>query len=112
MSRGLLHATFCCCALAPLHAHAVWDYSLTEKLAIYDAVEKHCRPLIPAAFEGKSADKVLHLDAEDRSRIKTVRQSPEYREVLSGASDELSQQLAAAGKDGAANICKDLMDGN
>lgn len=110
MSRRIVYIILCCTALAPLHAQAVWDYSLTEKLAMYDAVETHCRPVYPAAFESISVEKALHLDAEERSQIEMVRQSTQYREVRSGASDELAKLIAASGKDGATKVCKDVID--
>lgn len=112
MSRGLLYIIFCCAALVPLHAGAVWEYSLAAKLGIYDAVEKLCRPVYPAAFEGRTAEKGLQLDPEERSQINTVRQSREYQEVLNEASEELEERIAAAGKDGATKVCKEVIDWN
>jgi len=110
MSRRLLYTILSCTALTPLHAHATWEYSLAAKLAMYDAFEQQCRPVYPAAFESKSAETVMHLDAEERSQMKIARQSAEYREVLSEAKKEIVEQLAAGGVGGAAKVCKGMID--
>jgi predicted PilT family ATPase len=110
MFRSLLYIILCCTALAPLHARAVWEFSLPAKLAIYDAVEELCRPVYPSEFENRSAETELYLFAEERSQMKVARQSSEYRETFNEVRDELAQQIATSGKDGAAKVCKDILD--
>lgn len=108
MPRALIY-TVLACGLMPLHALAVWEYPPAAQLAMFDAVEQRCGSFDPRIFR-KEYDKILRgLTAEERSGITKIRQSAEYREVLAEVGKELAGQIAAAGKDGAAKVCKAII---
>jgi len=108
MPRALL-LTILGCGLIPLNALAVWEYSAADQLAMYDAVEHRCGSLDPDTFRRKFAEMVKGFTAEERAQMTQLRESAQYRESLSASSKELAQQIAAAGKDGAAIVCKKII---
>lgn len=108
MSRVLLY-TVLACALAPLNAFAVWEYSVAAHLAMYDATEHRCGRFDPGAFEKTYANMLLVFTAEEQSELTKVRQSAEYREVLAEVNEELAKDIAEAGEDGEAKVCKQII---
>ena len=108
MSRALLY-TVLACALAPLNAFAVWEYSAAAHLAMYGAFEHRCGTFDPAAFKKTYANMLLVFTAEEQSELTKVRQSAEYREVLAEVNEELAEDIAEAGEDGEAKVCKQII---
>ena len=110
MSRILLYIVLGC---APVwgHAHADWDYSVSAQLAMYDAIEQRCGAVNRATIRKKLADMMWRLTPEERSEMKTARQSAEYRDVLALTREEIARTIAGAGKDGEARVCQDLVQG-
>lgn len=109
MPRALLY-TVLACALAPLNAFAVWEYPPSAQLAMFDAVEQRCASFDPALFRKEYQEMLMRFTAEERSGITKIRQSAEYREVLTGASKELAELIKAAGKDGEAIVCRRMIE--
>ncbi|MEW6022178.1 MAG: hypothetical protein AB1807_08565 [Pseudomonadota bacterium] len=110
MSRILLYIVLGC-APAWGHAHADWDYSVSAQLAMYDAIEQRCGAYDRATIRKKYADMLWRLIPEERSELKTARQSAEYREVLAQTREEIARMIAGAGQDGEAKACKNLVQG-
>lgn len=108
MPRALLY-TILACGLMPLNALAVWEYSPAAQLAMFDAVEQRCGSFDPAIFRKEYERILTRLTADERSGITKIRQSAEYREALAEVDKELAEQIAAAGKDGAAKVCKTII---
>ena len=109
MARALLY-TILSCVLVPLNALAVWEYPAAAQLAMFDAIEHRCGSFDPATFR-KEYDKMLSgFTVEERFEIANIRQSAQYREVLTEANKDLAKQIAAAGKDGEAIVCQKMME--
>ena len=109
MPRALLY-TLRGCALLPLNALADWEYSASAQLALFDSVEHRCRSFDPALFRREYEKMLAAFTIEERFGITAIRQSAEYREVLAEANKELEEMIAAAGKDGEAIVCKEMME--
>ena len=109
MSRTLLY-TLLGCALLPLNALAEWDYPPSAQLAMYDAVEHRCGAFDPAVFRKEYEKILMNFTDEERADIAAIRQSAEYREVLTDTNKELEEMIAAAGEDGEAIVCKRMIE--
>ncbi len=109
MSRAL-RSILLGCAFVPLNALAVWDYPPSAHLAMFDAIEHRCGAFDPDFFRKEYEKMLMTFTEEERSGITEIRQSAEYREVLTGTNKELDEMIAAAGKDGEAIVCKRMME--
>src|SRR4051812_1888979 len=82
------------------HALAVWGYSLSATLAMYDGVVSVCRPFASKEVEEARSEFLRKLSPEERARVGAARTTDEYKEVLEVArKDATKQVLASKGKE-------------
>ena len=92
MNRPLAATVFSVACLASGHSQAVWDYSLVQKLAMFDAVEAVCRPIDKKLFDAAKG-RLLSLTNEEKAQMDDARRSDEYAQTLQGVKQELSEMV-------------------